>query len=257
MNKRVLVISKGATFMVGAICNNLTEAGMEPVQAAPTVADINEKGTDASVFLFYLGAYVEEIPEVLVFLKDYCAEHEKLLAVVGDDGEFAVFTRSIPMDMIAERFARPLDVHSLVAGLERLMDMSDELSARKSILLVDDDSTFLRMMRDWLVTSYRVTVVTSGMQAIQYLAKNTPDLILLDYEMPVTSGPQVLEMIRSESATATTPVIFLTGKGDKESVMKVLALKPDGYLLKSSGKDEILKSVEEFFEQAKRKHPGA
>ena len=71
--------------------------------------------------------------------------------------------------------------------------------------------------------------------------------------MPVTSGPQVLEMIRSESGTSGIPVIFLTGKGDKESVMKVLALKPNGYLLKSMGKEELLKSVKDFFESEKIK----
>jgi CheY-like chemotaxis protein len=85
-----------------------------------------------------------------------------------------------------------------------------------------------------------------------YIADNKPDLILLDYEMPVTSGPQVLEMIRSETKTDTIPVIFLTGKGDRESVLKVLALKPDGYLLKSMEKAALLKSLEEFFE--KKKH---
>ena len=85
-----------------------------------------------------------------------------------------------------------------------------------------------------------------------YIADNKPDLILLDYEMPVTSGPQVLEMIRSETKTDTIPVIFLTGKGDRESVMKVVALKPDGYLLKSMEKAALLKSLEEFFE--KKKH---
>ncbi len=76
-------------------------------------------------------------------------------------------------------------------------------------------------------------------------------MILLDYEMPVTSGPQVLEMIRSETKTDTIPVIFLTGKGDRESVMKVVALKPDGYLLKSTDKATLLKSLEEFFEKRK------
>ena len=85
-----------------------------------------------------------------------------------------------------------------------------------------------------------------------YLATNRPDLILLDYEMPVTTGPQVLEMIRSESKTSDIPVIFLTGKGDKESVMKVVSLKPNGYLLKTMKKDELLKSVADFFMSNKK-----
>ena len=46
-------------------------------------------------------------------------------------------------------------------------------------------------------------------------------------------------------------MIFLTGKGDRESVVKVLALKPDGYLLKSTDKATLLKSLEDFFEKRK------
>lgn len=84
-----------------------------------------------------------------------------------------------------------------------------------------------------------------------YIADNTPDLILLDYEMPVTSGPQVLEMIRSESRGDSIPVIFLTGKGERESVLKVLALKPDGYLLKSMERSKLLAAIDEFFEKQK------
>ena len=54
-------------------------------------------------------------------------------------------------------------------------------------------------------------------------------------------------MIRSESKVQSTPVIFLTGKGDRESVMKVMELRPDGYLLKSLPREKILASVREFF----------
>ena len=105
------------------------------------------------------------------------------------------------------------------------------------------------MVHNWLSEKYKVTTVESGMQAITYLANHTPDLILLDYEMPVTDGPQVLEMIRSEKNTADTPVVFLTGKGDRESVERVLSLGPDGYILKSIGKVQLLEKVSEFFKK--------
>ena len=103
------------------------------------------------------------------------------------------------------------------------------------------------MVKGWLTNHYRVSVVNSGMQALTFLANNKPDLILLDYTMPVTSGPQVLEMIRSEPATAYIPVIFLTGKDDSESVKRVLELKPDGYILKSVDRDSLLERLDEFF----------
>jgi len=76
-------------------------------------------------------------------------------------------------------------------------------------------------------------------------------LVLLDYEMPIVDGKQVLEMIRSETEFADIPVIFLTSKGDKESVMQVMALKPDGYLLKTMPPEDIKQSVDAFFERKK------
>jgi CheY-like chemotaxis protein len=54
-------------------------------------------------------------------------------------------------------------------------------------------------------------------------------------------------MLRSEPDTRDIPVMFLTGKDDKESVVKVLSLKPEGYLLKSIEKDKLIKELGKFF----------
>ena len=85
------------------------------------------------------------------------------------------------------------------------------------------------------------------MQAITYLVQNAVDLILLDYEMPIVDGPQVLQMLRSEPMTAGIPVIFLTGIGTKESVARVMALKPQGYILKTTTRDELIEKLSAFF----------
>ena len=54
-------------------------------------------------------------------------------------------------------------------------------------------------------------------------------------------------MLRSDTETKNIPVIFLTGKSDKDSVMSVVSLKPEGYLLKTIDKRELLDKLEEFF----------
>ena len=54
-------------------------------------------------------------------------------------------------------------------------------------------------------------------------------------------------MLRSDEETRNIPVMFLTGKSDKESVMKVVALKPEGYFLKTIQKEELLENLKEFF----------
>ena len=54
-------------------------------------------------------------------------------------------------------------------------------------------------------------------------------------------------MIRSEKDIASIPVFFLTGRGDRESVKNVMALKPEGYLLKTMTDDVIKKFIDDFF----------
>ena len=242
MKTKIILISQNASFMSNSIQKNLETAGYEVLRVDPTIAALAGCREQADLFIFYLGKFVLEISETLVYLKDMCLEDEKMLILLGTEDELTAVNIHIPDGVVARKFKRPFDMKTL----------ANARGLKKNILLVDDDPTFLKMVKGWLDESYRVTIVTSGTQALMYIADNRPDLILLDYEMPVTSGPQVLEMIRSETGVNGVdkiPVIFLTGKGDRESVLKVLALKPEGYLLKTLSRDQILKSVDDFFEK--------
>ena len=252
MKTKVVLITRGISFMSNSIRKNLETAGYEVVHAEPEIGALAECKDQSDVFIFYLGKFVLEIPETLVYLKDMCLENEKMLILLGNEDELKAVNVHIPDGAVAQKFKRPFDLKKLTAEVGRFAQAASYRELKKNILLVDDDPTFLKMVKGWLDESYRVTIVTSGTQALMYIADNRPDLILLDYEMPVTSGPQVLEMIRSETGVDGVdkiPVIFLTGKGDRESVLKVLSLKPEGYLLKTLSRDQILKSVDDFFEK--------
>ncbi|SEA27582.1 putative two-component system response regulator [Oribacterium sp. KHPX15] len=118
---------------------------------------------------------------------------------------------------------------------------------QKLILLVDDDIMYLKMLHGALMKYYRVAVAKNGDQALAYLKKNKPDLVLLDYFMPVKSGREVFKIMQSDPATMDIPVIFLTGANDSESVMEVLKLKPAGYVLKSTSLKDIFDTIYNFF----------
>lgn len=78
----------------------------------------------------------------------------------------------------------------------------------------------------------------------KYLLKHKPDLILLDYLMPVQDGPMVLRELRDIDSYADIPVIFLTGMTEKNTVIKTLTqLKPQGYLAKPASKSEIVAKI--------------
>lgn len=149
----------------------------------------------------------------------------------------------------------PLHVTTFQKKFEFILNQYEELSPiinnsseRKfSVLLVDDDPICLRNMMNWLKNFYQVAVVKSGAACISYLVKAQPDLILLDYEMPVCNGVQTLEMIRSEPEYADIPVIFLTAVSDTEKVKEALKLKPQGYILKNTDRVDFLNKVNAVF----------
>lgn len=125
----------------------------------------------------------------------------------------------------------------------------DTVNVKKKVLVVDDSEFMLKMMQKLFSEDYEVTTATSGLSAFRSITLSRPDLVLLDYEMPVCKGNQVLEMIRSEKEFKDIPIIFLTNKVDKESVKRVVELKPQGYLSKSLSPDLIKKEVDSFFEE--------
>ncbi|MBQ7629057.1 MAG: response regulator [Selenomonadaceae bacterium] len=251
MDKKILFISQGVSFMGNSIQRNLEVAGYKVTRIDPVIEQISKNKDKFELIAFYLGKFIEDIPDFLVYLKDICLEEDKILMLLGNVDEIETVKEVLPEDAIAKEFERPIDLKTFATDVENVYNHASARDEKKSILMVDDDPTFLKMMKGWLEGDYRITIVTSGTQALMYIADNKPDLILLDYEMPVISGPQVLQMIRSEVKVESTPVIFLTGKGDRESVMKVMELRPDGYLLKSLPREKILASVKEFFNARK------
>ncbi|MBP5159816.1 MAG: response regulator [Lachnospiraceae bacterium] len=186
-----------------------------------------------------------------MFINDYCAEKNAQVVVVGTKDEYGALCSYIPTGSVLAFYTRPLNMDVLVDRVSGYFDEESGEERKKSILIVDDDVSYMSMIMDWLKDKYRISIANSGMQAIMMLGKSKVDLILLDYEMPVTSGPQVLEMIRSNPSTADIPVMFLTGKGDKESIMKVLAFKPEGYMLKTIQREELKGNLEKFFKGRK------
>lgn len=122
--------------------------------------------------------------------------------------------------------------------------------ARKRILVVDDNGTALRTMKAMLEDTYEVALAVSGAQAMTSIGKKRPDLILLDYEMPVCDGRMTLEMIRADVDMKDIPVVFLTAVNDRANIEAVLKLKPAGYFLKPPVKDRLLAEISRILASA-------
>ena len=246
-DNRMIVIAEKESFVVRVLLKKAQSAGVDCEFVPWTVNDINTKLGEASLITLFMEEDVRPKDDVLHFLRDTMDEKGIKMILTGEQRDLQYVLDHMPGEFIYRSFPRPVNNEEYVNTVKEYFEKVDSGEFRKSILIVDDDTNYLAIVREWLKGTYKVSMANSGLQAIKWLGKNKVDLILLDHEMPVTSGPQVLEMLRSDDETRSIPVMFLTGKSDKESVMKVVSLKPEGYFLKTIQREELLEKLQEYF----------
>ena len=247
MEKKVLMIGDARGFMVHATVNSLEKAGYQVQSVLPDIDEIYRLKVTPDIWVLYVEELNEELQRVLTYCKDTVGGRGAFFYLIGNPEDLKEVQKVIPQSLIKRSFERPINNADLVKELNHVVQVDEMGEVQKSILIVDDDPTTVRMIKNLLSEKYKVYMANSGMNAITLLVKNQVDLILLDYAMPVVDGSQVLEMIRSEPATKDTPVIMLTAKDDKESVMKVLELKPEKYLLKSMPPHMWVREIDDYF----------
>ncbi len=113
------------------------------------------------------------------------------------------------------------------------------------IMVVDDNVTNLNIARKALERLYDVLLIPSGEKALEILKRLTPDLILLDIEMPGLNGFEIIEKLKgSPPPTCDIPVIFVTGKNDSASEFAGLNLGAVDYIAKPFSVPLLQKRVE-------------
>ena len=115
---------------------------------------------------------------------------------------------------------------------------------RKIVIIVDDSLTNLNLARNALSMKYDVFTVSSGKKMFQILEKVTPDIILLDIEMPDMNGYDIIDKLKESERTANIPVIFLTAAIDPQSELRALSLGAVDYITRPFSQQLLLKRVE-------------
>ena len=254
VKKNVLIISTSETFTVKGLGSKLNELEIDSHYVTTKIKTIELFINKADFFVFYLDDAAAANPDVLVFLNDTCTEKEKKIILIGTRLEFEAVSKYIDAKNLIEWFERPLNMEKFLDCVQLTIESANVEEMKKSVLIVDDDVAYMQMIRKWIKTKYRVAMANSGIQAITWLAKNKADLILMDYDMPVATGPKVLEMLKTEAETSSIPVMFLTGRGDRVSIQRVLSLHPADYLLKSIDQETLLGKLDGFFANHNANH---
>ncbi len=179
-----------------------------------------------------------------------------LLFNTGGAGYFAYC--AIAPHLLDASVLTPLENENAMKEVEKYLnersaqERYEEAHQHKKILVVDDSATIRQGMKSLLEPDYEILLADSGAAAFRAISLNQPDLVLLDYEMPVCDGAQTLEMLRTVPEFEKVPVIFLTGRRDPQSMIKVMPLNPSGYLLKTLKPEEIKKEVDGFFAEKEK-----
>jgi two-component system, cell cycle response regulator DivK len=125
--------------------------------------------------------------------------------------------------------------------------------AGPQVLVVEDNEKNMKLFRDVLqATGHRTLEATTGGQAVDLAAEHSPDLVLMDIQLPDIGGVEALGRLRADARTASVPVVALTAQamdGDRE---RFLAAGFDGYLSKPVNIGDLVATVKRYCEGGSR-----
>ncbi|MEJ2698169.1 MAG: response regulator [Desulfuromonadales bacterium] len=122
--------------------------------------------------------------------------------------------------------------------------------SKKKILVVEDEESLLKL-ESILLTSkgYEVRGVSNGQAALEAIAEELPDLILLDIMLPEMDGFEVCRRLKSDPATKELPVIMLTAKKSREDMARGEKVGADWYITKPFKSAMVIETIQRFLRQ--------
>ena len=125
------------------------------------------------------------------------------------------------------------------------------------VLIADDDQDILRLVQRRLSRrGYEITTATNGQEALDAVAADAPDAVVLDWLMPKVTGSEACKLIKGDPRTATIPVVLLTARATEGDIEEGLASGADAYLTKPFDIYELDAMLRQVIQIASAKHDG-
>lgn len=126
------------------------------------------------------------------------------------------------------------------------------MTAPHKILIADDEPNIVISLEYLLIREgYEVLVARDGQEALDAIAREHPDLVLLDVMMPHKTGFEVCQAVRTTAGIDATPILMLTARGRETDVAKGLALGANAYMTKPFSTRELVLKVAEMLGAAR------
>jgi PleD family two-component response regulator len=128
--------------------------------------------------------------------------------------------------------AKPFSDVDLIESIEFQLNPKKRAEEKPVILTVDDDPSILKTVSFQLGERYKVHTLPNPSRIKELLKSITPDLFLLDYNMPGCSGFDLVPVIRNFNEHTETPIIYLTTEGTADKISTAIHLGASGFILK-------------------------
>lgn len=245
MESRILFIDGNNSLIVRSVMEQLEKMDYPCIRTALSIQELQTVEDNVNELMVMNTDDSNDMDiAALYYLKQICKIKKYGLSLIGYGEDIEKLKARGFSDTISMIFMRPVNSAQVAIDIQDYICSKRKGNEKKNILIVDDSKTFLTTMKGWLSKDYDVTVAISAMEAFTLISRRIPDLILLDYQMPVCDGTQFYAMLKADATTARIPVMFLTGDAHKETVEKVMMLHPEGYILKTSARKTIREHID-------------
>lgn len=124
------------------------------------------------------------------------------------------------------------------------------------ILVAEDEKPIGTLLKYNLEQAdFRVVIATDGQQALKFAAQEKPDLVLLDWMLPIVTGIEVCRQLRAQTTTALTPIIMVTARGEEAERIRGLDTGADDYVVKPFSPAELIARIRALLRRSQPEAP--
>jgi len=185
--------------------------------------------------------------------KEYVNLHGGNITLTDNIPHGCVFIVKLPIREISQTeniYTNNTSVEDVIEEVVKL----DAINNKPVLLFVDDNKDFCGFMADNLEDEYSVIIANNGQEAIEQLNKQDVTIVVSDVMMPVMSGTELCEKIKTNINWSHIPVILLTARAAEEYQIEGLELGADDYITKPFNFNLLRLRVRKFIEWTERSH---
>ncbi|MCL2254056.1 MAG: response regulator [Lachnospiraceae bacterium] len=164
--------------------------------------------------------------------------------------EFTKFSISLKETKLTAKPKNLINSEIMLSEYIALLD-EEEAERKPLILAIDDSPVILRTVSSVLSDDYKVFTLPKPLELKRVLKKLSPELFLIDYQMPDINGFDLVPIIREYEEHKDTPIIFLTSEGTTDHVTAAIALGADDFIVKPFNPDVLRERIAKYIVKKK------